>query len=248
MSVSVLGYGCNKRLLVATVFQSLPMEQRRAISSQCIFREYKAGALMLACEDIGDHVLFVQQGCARIVISADNGRQVVYGEVGPGGLVGDLSIIDNQPHSADVVAVEDTEVALMPAAVFLVLLAENEQVMLAVLRRLTGMVRHLTDRVLGLTSKAVGDRLCAFLLKMGDTAEGNEVYWIERPPTHEAIAAQISTHREVVTRELKRLETAGAIQRHGRKLAVFPEKLKREVSRRALTWGSCISPLPAPPL
>ena len=89
------------------------------------------------------------------------------------------------------------------------------------MRHLTEQVRNLTERVFEFSTLAVRNRVQAELLRLAGNPPPrvNEVS-LSPTPTHAEIANRISTHREAVTRELRRLEKQGVIGKKGRTLQI----------------------------
>ena len=142
-----------------------------------------------------------------------SGRQITLQDLGPGEMFGELSAIDGEPRSAHVVATADSLVVSLSPEDFNRALYGYPAVTEATLRRLIGMVRMLSERVFEISALPVAQRVQAELLRLALRA-GEQVgdgVLIRPAPTHGAIASQIGTHREGVTRELNRLKKAGLI-------------------------------------
>ena len=102
---------------------------------------------------------------------------------------------------------------------FRAILANHTSVRERLLRRLSGLVRELTARVLELGARRVQSRVLAELVRLGHAAGATgKAVRIERAPTHKEIASRVGTSREEVTRELSRLSRRGLLQREGRNL------------------------------
>jgi CRP-like cAMP-binding protein len=83
-----------------------------------------------------------------------------------------------------------------------------------VLKLLAARVRALDNRVFEYSTLQVGQRICYELLRLAQRDPKNPRRGIlESRPTHAEIAARVSTHREAVSRELKKLEREGHLQR-----------------------------------
>jgi CRP-like cAMP-binding protein len=97
---------------------------------------------------------------------------------------------------------------------------------------MVGVIRTLNERVVEFSTLGVKDRIHAELLRLaqaGRIVEGSGR--ISPPPTHAEIAARISTHREAVTRELKKLEREGIIEKTKGSIVIIDiEKFEKVVS------------------
>jgi CRP-like cAMP-binding protein len=120
-----------------------------------------------------------------------------------------------------VLALESSLLACMRAADFRRLLREEPMLGERVLRRLAGLVRRLSERVIDLSTLGVHHRIHGELLRLAREAgvAGNTAR-IDPAPKHADVASQVSTYREQVTRELSALAKAGVLGKDGRALVV----------------------------
>jgi CRP/FNR family transcriptional regulator, cyclic AMP receptor protein len=139
---------------------------------------------------------------------------VSFRDLPAGEMFGELSAIDGLPRSCSVVALTDTLVAVMSASLFWDLLRGHESVNAYILRRLTRLVRVLSERVVEFSTLTVQQRIQAELLRLArETAPGQKCAVIVSAPTHGELASRLSTHREAVTRGLGELARAGIIEK-----------------------------------
>ena len=112
------------------------------------------------------------------------------------------------------------------------LLRDEPLVAERVMRRLTALVRQLSERVIDLSTLGVQNRLHAELLRMARAAGiADNRARLEPAPRHAELASQISTNREQVTRELNVLVRDGLLAKEGRALIVTDaERLARMVA------------------
>src|SRR5438874_9189295 len=109
----------------------------------------------------------------------------------------------------------------MPSEAFRAILANHPSVRERLLRRLSGSVRELADRLLELGAQRVPGRVWAELVRLARTSGVTaNVARIERAPTHNEIASRVGTSREEVTREFSRLARQGLLERQGRALVL----------------------------
>jgi CRP-like cAMP-binding protein len=125
----------------------------------------------------------------------------------------------------------------MPAAAFRALIHANHQIAVAILRRLAGQVRRLTERVFDFSTLAVRNRIHAALLRLAqDQMTGPNQATITPAPTHIDLANMISTHREAVTRELNELVRADLIRREEHRIVILDLERLRRMVQEARGW------------
>jgi hypothetical protein len=104
------------------------------------------------------------------------------------------------------------------------------------MRRLVQCVRDLTDRIYDLTTLGVQNRVHAEILRLAKQAGVDDNKACIRPvPKHSELAANISTYREQVTREISKMVDQGLVERSENALVVPDvarlEQLVAEVRR-----------------
>ena len=204
-----------------TLFQDVPRERLERLSRQCAWYRYAKGAEIIGQQTTGRDVYFIASGAVRVRTYSASGRQASFRDVEVGAIVGDIAAVDGGPRSTDVTASIESVLAALPAAAFLLLLQEHPVVHERYLRYLTGLVRLLTTRVTELTTLAVPHRVQAELLRLARQSGSRDNFASINPaPTHAEIAAQVSTTREQVTRELSALGKRGLLQKQASTLVV----------------------------
>ena len=179
-------------------------------------------------------VYFIVSGEVRVKHFSARGRAVSFRDMAAGEMFGELAALDGQPRSAEVAALEPTFIASLTSERFLTLLRDSPEVALSVMRRLTRLVRALSDRVVDFSTLAVRNRIHAEVLRLVRQAgvENNRAE-ISKMPTHEEIAARVSTHREAVVRELKTFKECGLVEKpgHRRLIVLDVARLERIVEK-----------------
>jgi CRP-like cAMP-binding protein len=204
------------------VFAPLDAEAIGAIDKRVAWHRFDAGQNILGRLEPSTDVFFVVSGRVRAAAFSASGKQVSYRDIEAGDFFGEFSAIDGEPRSADVTALEQTLVAIMSARTFWALLREQPDVAAATLKRLTGQIRTLTERIYEFSALAVNNRIEAELLRLARThmRDPNTAY-LKPAPTHAEIASRVSCHREAVTRVLNDLARAGLVAREAGGLAVL---------------------------
>ena len=190
----------------------LPAERLDALARECAWRTCAPEQQIISREADDRDLYLIVSGRVRVTTYSAGGRQVTFRDIGAGDYFGEVAAIDGEPRSADVVALESTLVASMPAAVFWRLLREEPAVAERMLLRLAHLMRGLSERVIDLSTLGVQNRIHAELLRLAREAgaTGNSAR-IDPAPKHTEIASRVSTYREQVTRELSALARAGIL-------------------------------------
>ncbi|MFQ5545955.1 MAG: Crp/Fnr family transcriptional regulator [Acidiferrobacterales bacterium] len=203
------------------VFRSLSTDDREALAGRCDSRRYAANQQIISYTDSSTDVYFIVSGQVRATIYSSSGKEVAFRDIEAGEMFGDLSAIDGEPRSANVVALTDSLVVSMSTQVFWDTLQRYPEVCAVVLKGLTKMVRGLCERVIEFSTLGVKNRIHAELLRLAHKhTQGENNAVISPAPTHADIASRVSTTREAVTREMSHLGQVGVLGRRSGALVV----------------------------
>lgn len=212
-------------------FRNLPAADLEAVAQRCHWRRYDAGQQVVGRQEESRDVFFVLSGQVRVTLFSVSGKEVTFRDLSAGEMFGELSAIDGEPRSADVIALTESLIASLSGEAFWKVLREQPEVAAVTLKRLAANVRDLSERIFEFSTLTVNNRIQAELLRIAYAhLQGENQAVIGPAPTHAEIASRISTHREAVTRELSRLAQAGVIERRSGKLLVLDvSRLRRMV-------------------
>ena len=180
-------------------------------------KAYPRGSVILFENDPGDALFIVREGRVKVVLIGEDGREVILGVLGVGDHFGELSLIDNQPRSAHVIAMEDANLLVLYRADFRRRVETSPAVALALLTELSRRLRRADEKIGGLVLLDVPGRIAPLLLDLSDQSGGPT---IEKPPTHQTIAPVLRASRETVSRAMKEFQDAGWISVQRRRITV----------------------------
>jgi CRP-like cAMP-binding protein len=180
-------------------------------------KAYPRGSVILFENDPGDALFIVREGRVKVVLIGEDGREVILGVLGVGDHFGELSLIDNQPRSAHVIAMEDSNLLVLHRDDFRRRVETSPVVALALLTELSRRLRRADEKIGGLVLLDVPGRIARLLLDLSEQAGGPT---IEKPLTHQTIAQIIGASRETVSRAMKEFQDAGWITVQRRRITV----------------------------
>jgi CRP/FNR family cyclic AMP-dependent transcriptional regulator len=180
-------------------------------------RSYPKGSVILFQDDPGDSLFVLREGRVKVVLIGEDGREVILGVLEPGAHFGELALIDDQPRSAHVIAMDDAELLVLRREDFRRRVEANPSVAWALLTELSRRLRRADQKIGGLVLLDVPGRIARLLLDLASEAGGPT---IEKPLTHQTIAQMIGASRETVSRAMKECQDAGLIRVERRRIAV----------------------------
>jgi len=219
-------------LRTITLLAGVREDVLRNFSHRCAWRRFRTDQCIVSRDGKDSDVYFVVSGAVRVTAFSAGGRQLTYRDLAQGEWFGDLTAIDRQVRSADVMALSETFVASVHRDDFLQLLAQDRTAAEAQMKHLVQWVRALTDRLFDVSTLGVQHRVHAELLRLAREAGVTaNVARIAAPPTHAELASRLSTYREQVSRELSQLAKIGVLQRtEGALLVCNVARLERMIA------------------
>jgi CRP/FNR family cyclic AMP-dependent transcriptional regulator len=127
-------------LAAVRLFDGVDPSGMAKIAAVAIEVEFPAGQVIARQGDIGSGLFVIITGRVRVT---RDGRQI--GELGPGDLFGELSVLDGRPRTAQVIAEEATTCLALSTWEFESVVREQPGVALAILRGLAARLRELTE-------------------------------------------------------------------------------------------------------
>src|ERR671917_468727 len=100
-------------LATVPLFSSLDTAELARFAELLREKSFTKGAVILFEHDPGDALFILRQGRVKVVRVGEDGREVILGVLGPGQHFGELALIDDQPRSAYVIAMEDSALLML---------------------------------------------------------------------------------------------------------------------------------------
>jgi CRP-like cAMP-binding protein len=204
------------------LFAPLDDAELQSIASRAILKSYPAGALLFSEGDACAGLYLIASGRVRIFKSSRTGREQVLSIEGPGASVAELPVFDGGNYPASASAVEDSELIFVSRADFRAACLETPELSLKVLQVVGRRLRRLVAIIEQLSFTTLRRRLISWLLEQArlNGRPGPRGTVFELGVTHQEIAAQIGTVRELVSRNMARLQAQGSIESNGREITI----------------------------
>ena len=199
---------------VAETLRSVPLfSQLREgdidrISQAARERTYPKNSVIVFEDDPGDALYVVVTGQVKVVLTAEDGREVILSVRDQGDFFGEMSLIDDEPRSAHVIAMEDARLLVLRREDFQKCLTDIPQIAVGLLRAMCTRLRQADDKIGGLVLLDVPGRVARLLLDMADENDGVQ---ITKRVTHHMIAQMIGSSRETVSRTMRNMVDNGLI-------------------------------------
>lgn len=193
------------------LFSMLTASQAESVASAVVKCRFKRGESIVEQGKKSNALSIILTGRARVVTTDARGREVILATMHPGDYVGEMSLIDNEPHSATVRAEIQTDVLVLGRMEFARCLPENSSMAYAVMKGLVQRLRHADRKIESLALMDVYGRVARALLEFAtEDSHGNAV--IRDKVSRQDLAKMVGASREMVSRVMKDLEERGFIE------------------------------------
>ena len=193
------------------LFSTFTPEQAEALAATVSKKRFKRGEILVEQGKKTDALFIVLTGRIRVLMTDSKGREVILATLTSGDYVGEMSLIDNAPHSATVVADQQVDVLVLGRDSFLRCLGENTEMAHAVMRVLVQRLRKASENISSLALGGVYGRVAKVLLESAAPDEHGSLL-IRDKVSRQDIAKMVGASREMVSRVMKDFEEQGFIQ------------------------------------
>jgi CRP/FNR family cyclic AMP-dependent transcriptional regulator len=186
------------------LFASLDKAAADALRSAMTDVEYERGSIVFREGDEGDSLFVIADGRLKVSRSSWDGREKVVAVLGPGDLVGELSVLDGGPRTMTTTAIGDVVLLRLGAESLNSLLARQHGVAQQLLRALASRLRFTNDSMADLIFLDVTGRIARALIDLGDRFghDSPNGLVIHHEMSQAELADLAGTSRETVSRVL----------------------------------------------
>lgn len=191
------------------LFSMLTNEQAQGIADSVVKRRFRRGELVIEAGRKSNALFILLTGRARVIAADARGREVILAVLQAGDYVGEMSLIDNEPHSATVRAEIQADMLVLGRPEFARCLPENSSLSYAIMRGLVQRLRNADRQIESLALLDVYGRVARSLLDMAETVGDAKV--IRGKVSRQDLAKIVGASREMVSRVMKDLEERGMV-------------------------------------
>jgi CRP/FNR family cyclic AMP-dependent transcriptional regulator len=198
------------------LFGSAPDDNLAAVAEASRLRAFRRGQVVFTTGDPGDTLIVVLTGRVKVVVRSADGGELTLTIIGPGATLGELSVADGGPRSADAETLEECRLLFIPRATVLDICSRVPSVAEALTGALAATLRRLTEATSDLIFLDMPRRVAKILLSQPPGEDG--VLRLALP--QEELAHQVGSTRQSVNAALRGFEKRGWIEVHGRSVTV----------------------------
>ena len=205
------------------IFTDLTDSDLTKIASKMVPRVYEKGQMILLEESMGETFFIITQGAVKVTRLSADGREVILAILGESDFFGEMSLLDGEGRSANIVANEDAKVLTLSRNDFLDCLESYPKIAIALLEELATRLRKSDQQIESLSlsdsEHRIGITLIRLAAELGTIKQGDVT--VKNLPYQQDIANMAGTSRETVSRTLKLLEDKKLVRRENRNLTIY---------------------------
>ena len=205
------------------IFTDLTDSDLTKIASNMVPRVYEKGQMILLEESMGETFFIITQGAVKVTRLSADGREVILAMLGESDFFGEMSLLDGEGRSANIVANEYAKVLTLSRSDFLDCLESYPKIAIALLEELAIRLRKSDQQIesisLSDSEHRIGITLIRLAGELGTIKQGHVT--VKNLPYQQDIANMAGTSRETVSRTLKLLEDKKLVRRKNRNLTIY---------------------------
>jgi len=213
------------------LLSSLSPVELKLLAERTVRRQVSAGEILFHEGEPCKALHIIARGKVRIYKVSASGREQVLAVNGPGDSVAEVPVFDGGPYPASAVALEAGEIAFISRRDFQAFCMDHPEVALKMLEAVGARLRRLVSIIEELSFTTIRQRLVSALLRMAQSTGKKTDHGIELilPGSHQELANELGTVRELISRNLMRLQAEGLLEVDARQVVIKDVKGLRAV-------------------
>jgi CRP/FNR family cyclic AMP-dependent transcriptional regulator len=190
------------------LFKALTADELTLLAAFTSKKTVLKNTLVISEGDTTNSLYLIKSGTVNVTVGNDAGKEMILATLQSGDHFGELSLLDEEPRSANIIATEKCEFIIIHQADFYALLRQHSSIAISVIKYLCKRVRFLTHTAQGLALLDVYGRLVKLLYALAIPDDNGQLV-VPLALTHKDIALRVSASREMISRIFGELEKGG---------------------------------------
>jgi len=193
-------------LRAVPLFSQLRDSDLELLTRLLVPRDFPKNGVIRFGHDPCDTFYVVMSGQVKVMLIAEDGREVVLSLVGAGDFFGEMTLLDDEPDAASMIAMEESKLLVLRRDDFRRCIRELPDMSFGLLRAMAGRLLEADHKIGGLMLLDVTGRVAHFLLELASRQQDDDLRSL---PTHQVIAQMVGSSRETVSRTMSSLTARG---------------------------------------
>jgi len=205
------------------LFSELEDMDLERISNVSVKQKYHKDNIILIEEEVGTTMFIIIYGKVKISRISDDGREVILSILSEGDFFGEMSLLDGQTRSANVTALDNSELLMLRREEFLQMLYDYPQIAINLLKELAQRIRKSDEQIKSLSLQDATGRVASTIIRIAEDSGMFKKGVVEVPdlPLQQDLANMAGTSRETISRVIKSLCNQGYLKKESNKILIL---------------------------
>lgn len=212
-----------------SIFSSLDEKEIDQLLQATTTKKLKTKEVLFRKGDPGNQLYGILSGSLKVMTTGSDGKDVMFGLMGPGEVIGEIALLDSEERSASAVAVEPTELLTLHRRELIPFLEKHPGATIGLAGVLAARVRRLSERAEDRQTMPLPGRIAKRLISLSEEYGKHPIVGgpVEVRLPQQDLADLVGTTRESVNKQLRAWEEAGIVELgRGRVILKQPEALE----------------------
>ncbi|KAF0207466.1 MAG: CRP/FNR family transcriptional regulator cyclic AMP receptor [Actinobacteria bacterium] len=202
------------------MFSDLREDDLAALAAMVTLKQYPKGSFVISQNDHGSVMYLLVSGRVKVSLASPEGRELALNYLEAPSHFGEMSLVDAEPRSADVIAVSDCEVLALDARDLSAAIQVQPKLALTLIATLSRRVRGLIGRLEDMAFHDASHRVMRVILNVATASYEARGVPVVEGLTHYEVATLAGTSRETASRVISQLAKDGIVATKGRRVIV----------------------------
>lgn len=217
------------KLRAIPIFSDMSAEDIDTFADMVQYRKFPKGAFILNQNETGSAMYLLVSGRVKVSLASPDGKELALNYLEAPAHFGEMSLVDAEPRSADIIAVTAVELFCLDAKDLSSAIQINPRLALSLIATLSRRLRHTIARLEDMAFHDASHRVMRVVLNVATASyEARGVPMIQGL-THYDIATLAGTSRETASRIISSLAKEGVVTTKGRKIIVDMVRLRERL-------------------
>lgn len=217
------------KLRAIPMFADLSADDLETFAEMVQLRRYPKGAYVVSQNEVGQCMYLLVAGRVKVSLASPDGKELALNYLEAPAHFGEMSLVDAEPRSADVIAVTDIELFVLDAKDLSAAIQLNPRLALSLIATLSRRLRHTISRLEDMAFHDATHRIMRVILNVATASYETRGVPIIQGLTHYDIATLAGTSRETASRVISSLAREGILAAKGRRIVVDPIRLRERL-------------------
>ncbi len=219
------------KLRAFPMFSDLSVEDLTSLAGMMTLRQFSKGSFVISQNDKGSVMYLLVAGRVKVSLASPEGKELALNYLEAPSHFGEMSLVDAEPRSADVIAVSDVEVLCLDSKDLSAAIQVQPKLALTLIATLSRRVRSLIGRLEDMAFHDATHRVMRVLLNVATASYESRGVPVVEGLTHYEVATLAGTSRETASRVISQLAKDGVVGTKGRRVIVDLFALRDRIER-----------------